>query len=186
MYDAVAAAFGLDPDQQSTLNRIVPAYVPGVTTPQYNSDDDVVFYTIEAETAPESAYVTLEGKSETSTDQHGAEQTVHSLAVTKIIPFSSLLTFYGPNADDDSEMVWTRLMVDNGAGSPRSILRSKNIVFNYGLGKMPPRPTSVPELEGTLWRRRCDLRLSLSYLCTDELEMTPVEHVPEIEMKVAD
>lgn len=186
VYDAVAAALGLDPEQQSTLDRIVPAYVPGITTPQYNSDDDVVFYALSEETTQESSYVAVRGKSETLTDQHGAEQTVHKLAVTKIIPVSLLLTFYGPNSDDDSEKVWARLMVDNGAGSPRSILRANNIVLNYGLGRMPPRPVSVPELEGTLWRRRCDLRLSMSYLCTDELGMTPVEHVPEIEMKVAD
>ena len=171
VYLAVASAMGLDPDNQSTIDRIVPAYVSTeVTTPQYNVNDNVVFFDPQLESAPEAGWVTVRGED-------------GKIAVTKTIPVSLLLTFYGPDADDDSEQVWSRLMVDYGAGSPRAILRANNIVFNYGLGRMPPRPVQAPELEGTLWRRRCDLRLSLSYLCTDEVGMNPVEEVPEIEFR---
>ena len=173
VYDAVAAAMGLDPGLQSTVDRIVPAYVPGVTTPQYNSNDNVIFYDLSEESAPEAGWVSIRNEE-------------NALNITKVIPVSLLLTFYGPDADDDAEKVWSRLLVDQGAGSPRAILRSNHIVFNYGLGRMPPRPVSMPELEGTLWRRRCDLRLSMSYLCTDELETTTVEKVPEVELKVAE
>lgn len=173
VYDAVAAAMGLDPEAQSTLDRIVPAYVPGVTTPQYNSNDNVIFFALSEDTLAPDNYLSIKGETE-------------SLTVTKVVPVSLLLTFYGPDADDDSERCWSRLMVDHGAGSPRSILRANKIVFNYGPGRMPPRPVSAPELEGTLWRRRCDLRLSLSYLCTESLGMTPVENVPEIKIKMAD
>ena len=173
VYDALSAAMGLDPEVQSTLDRIVPAYVPGVTTPQYNSDDNVLFFALSEENPANSSYVTVRNDAS-------------SLHVTEVIPVSLLLTFYGPNADNDAAMVRRRLLIDTGAGSPRSLLRAQKIVFNYGLGRMPPVPSSVPELEGTLWRRRCDLRLSLSYLCTESLDVVPVEQVPEIKTYLAD
>lgn len=175
VYDALAAALGMDPDLQSTADRIVPAYVqsvPDITTPQYNSNDDVLFFAI-SEEASESESVFIKG----------AE---NALEVTQEIPISVLLTFYGPNADDRAEAVRLRLMVDTGANSPRAILRKYKIVLNYGLGKMPPRPVSIPELEGTLWRRRCDLRLSMNYLAVESLEMNPVEEVPEVGINMAE
>lgn len=173
VYEAVCAALRLVPEAQESLDRVVPAYVPGITIPQYNSNDNVVFYALSEDQNSSDNYLTIRGES-------------GKLVATKVIPVQLLLSFYGPNADDDSELCWSRLFVDDGYGSPRAILRKNKIVFNYGLGKMPPRPISAPELEGTVWRRRCDLRLSMSYLCDDAIGMNPVEHVPEIGIMVAD
>ena len=173
VYEATAAAFGMDPDAQSTADRIVPAYEPDVTTPQYNSDDDVIFFAVEEETSEDLNSVFIKGAEE-------------ALEVTKVIPVSVLFTFYGPNAEDRVEDFRSRLMIDTGYGCPREILRRNKIVLNYGLGMMPPRPVSVPELEGTLWRRRCDLRLSMSYLSVETMGMTPVEEVPEVGINVAE
>ena len=174
VYDAVASAMGLDPQAQSTLDRILPAYVPGATTPQHNSNDDVIFFAIsEDETAQSGRYMTITGEP-------------NVLKAREVIPVHLLLIFYGPNADDDANRCRLRLMVDYGEGSPRAILRAARIVFNYGPGIMLPRPVSVPEVEGTLWRRRCDLRLALSYLNTEVVDMTPLEEAPDVLLSVPD
>ena len=169
VYDALCAAFGVDPEAQSSLDRFIPAYVDGIATPQENRNVDVCYYALSLEQGTQMNYVTLKN------DQDQIE-------IQKTIPVNVLLTFYGPNSDDDSERFWSVFQVDTGYGSPRSILRLQNIVPT----RTPDRPLSVPEVEGSLWRRRCDVRLYLSYLDTEILPARTVEEVPDINITLAD
>jgi len=165
VYDMLCATFGTDPEAQTSLDRFVPAYTDNITTPQYNSNDNVCFYALSEEQGTSVDYV-----SEKAEDGR--------ILITSNIPISLLLTFYGPRAHDDAEYFWSRAMVDNGVGSPRSILRQNCIVYR---GR-PVRPVSAPELEGTLWRYRCDVRVPLVYLNVDQVEAGMVEEVPEVTM----
>ena len=163
VYDMLCSTFGADPEAQTSLDRFVPAYTDNVTTPQYNSNDNVCFYTLSEEQGTSVDYV-----SEETDGKH--------ILITSNIPISLLLTFYGPKAYDDAEYFWSRAMVDNGSGSPRSVLRKNQITYR---GR-PVRPVTSPELEGTLWRNRCDVRVPLVYLNVDQVDAGMIEEAPEV------
>ncbi len=166
-YDALCAVFQVDPTAQSSLDRFIPAYVDGVMTPQEDRNVDVCYYAISEEQGTDFDYVMQEDKED-------------KVVVKKTIPVNILTTFYGPHADSDAEKFWSRLQVDTGYGSARSILRGKKITLR---GK-PRRPVTMPpEIEGSIWRRRCDVQVSLSYLDTETLATRTVTKVPEINIK---
>ncbi len=168
-YDALCAVFCVDPDEQSSLDRFIPAYVDGVSTPEADRNKDVCYYAISVERGTTEDYVSVENDTD-------------SVIVTKTIPVRVLVTFYGPHADDDSETFWSRIQVDAGYGSARQVLRSYNLV----LRGTPDRPLAAPEVEGSVWRRRCDVLVQLAYLDTDTLTARTVEEVPIINIMLAE
>lgn len=172
--DAVAqmlcACFGLDPESEEAAYRFIPAYVEDATTPQLPRTSNAVFYALSEEQGTDLDYIT---------QKTYYSKGVAVTAITKTIPISCMLTFYGSNADDDAEEFWSRFQLDTGYGSPRSILRREKIV---PIG-VPERPVSVFEVEGTFHRRRCDVRLSLAYLETTEYQGSAVAGPPDITIK---
>ena len=173
--DAVAlmlcAVFDLDPTGSDAASRFIPAYLEDATTPQAPRNKNVVYYALSEVTGVGFDYI----QTETKSGLQGAKTTL-----TKTVPVSALLTFYGSNADDDAEKFWSRFQWDSGSGSPRAILRAKNIV-PIGL---PDRPVSMFEVEGTFHRRRCDVRLQLAYLEVTEYATGTVEQPPAVETRV--
>jgi len=173
--DAVAlmlcAVFKLDPAGSDAASRFIPAYLEDATTPQAPRNKNVTYYALSE--APGTGFDYIQAK--TGVGAKGART-----VVTKTVPVSVLLTFYGSNADDDAEHFWSQFQWDSGSGSPRAILREKNIV-PIGL---PDRPVSMFEVEGTFHRRRCDVRLSLAYLENTENAVGIVEQTPEVETHV--
>lgn len=165
VYDMLCSTFGVDPEAKSSLNRFVPAYTDNVTSPQYNSNDNVCFYAISEEQGTSVDYVAEEVDAQNQ-----------KILITSNIPITLLLSFYGPNAYDDAEYFWSRAMVDNGYGSPRSILRQNSIAYR----DKPVRPITANELEGTLWRYRCDVRVPLVYLNVDQVDTVFIEEPPEV------
>ena len=167
IYKALCAAFELDPDGAG-LKRFVPAYVENTVTPQAPRNVNVTYYSVEAYPGDS----TLEYQMETQIDDDGLAKT----RIQKSIPASVLITFYGPDADNDAEKFWTMFRWDRGKGSPRSVLRQMGIVpIGY-----PGRPVPVYEEEGTYQRRRSDVRVNLAYLETSEHESSQVDVAPEI------
>ena len=63
---------------------------------------------------------------------------------------------YGPNALENARKIRAFLYLD-GSGYPRSILRKAGI---YPVPD-PPEPQLLHEPEGSLWRQRADLTVSL-------------------------
>ena len=168
IYEALCASFGLNPDSQEAMNRFVPAYIEDTITPQALRTDNVCYFSIERQaTETGTDYIML--KQVLSND-------VTKTEIKKTVASSVLLTFYGPNADDDSETFWSMFQWDNGVNSPRAILRKKRIV---PIGK-PARPVSLFEVEGTFQRRRCDVRVNLAYLDISEHNSSEVDSAPEI------
>ncbi len=168
VYDALCATFHVDPTVDSSLARFVPAYVDEATTPQAPRNVNVCYYAISELDDPGTDFiqaVTREVKGVTKTQ------------LESVVPVSVLLTFYGPNADNDAEYFKKVFMWDSGAESPRAVLRRLRIV---PIGK-PSRPIAVFEVEGTYHRRRCDVRLNLAYLDITELNASAVEQPPEIQ-----
>ena len=164
VYLALCAAFQIDPGSEEGAARFAPAYLPNATTPQAPRNKNVCYYALSVEQGTTFDYTMLET---------GPSGTV----VKKTIPVSALLTFYGPDADNDAEAFWSAIQVDTGYGSPRSVLRSMRIVPD---GR-PGRPVSLFETEGTYHRRRCAVRLDLLYLDYQDMGSPgTVEEVPDI------
>ena len=163
VFEALCACFGLDPASAEASKRFRAAYLEEATSPQSGRKDNLCYYALSEN--QNSSLDTLQFRYENS-----------GMTVRKVIPVHCLMTFYGPDADDDAERVWSVLFADLGQGSPRSILRLAGIV---PIGR-PSRPNTVPELEGSLWRRRTDLNVELSMLDEETLAVPQVEEPPEI------
>ena len=165
---ALCACFNLDPESQEAITRFVPAYLENDTTPQAPRNKNVVYYALSEMQGTGYDYI-----------QHNTKLVDGQVitTITKTIPISCLLTFYGNNADDDAELFWSMFQWDSGADSPRAVLRSEKIV-PIGL---PERPVSLFEVEGTFHRRRCDVRLNLAYLDVSVHQVSAVTEPPEIE-----
>ena len=164
----LCACFNLDPQGQEAASRFIPAYLEDDTTPQAPRNKDVVYYALSLMQGSGLDYIQRK-----TLIKEGKTITV----IQKSIPVTCTLTFYGPNADNDSELFWSMFQWDSGAESPRAILRSEKIV-PIGL---PERPTPLFEVEGTFHRRRCDVRLNLAFLDISEYQSSAVTEPPEIE-----
>ena len=168
VYLALCAVFGLSPESQEALARFVPAYVEDTVTPQAPRNVDVTYFNVETPQVDNDLnYIMLK-------QTQNLYQT--KTEIMKSVPASVLVTFYGPNADDDAEKFWSLFQWDNGVNSPRAILRKKRIV---PIGT-PARPVSIYEVEGTYQRRRSDVRVNLAYLEISEHSSSEVTTVPEI------
>ena len=172
IYEALCAAFDLDPDGAG-LKRFVPAYIEDVVTPQAPRNIDVTYYNVEKFTGNSG----LNYQQARQITKNGLTKT----QLEKSVPASVLITFYGPNADDDSEKFWSMFLWDGGKGSPRAILRKHGIV---PIGKELDRPQPIFEVEGTYQRRRSDLRINLAYLETTEHESSEVTTPPEVVLQI--
>lgn len=168
MYQALCAAFRIDPSSEEGMKRFVPAYIYEATTPIADRNMNVCYYDIRPGSEDGFRYIE-------TTYSPKTEQTANA-TIEKNIPITILLTFYGPNADDDSEYFWGLCQADLDYRSPRSILRKKNIVFS---GK-PEFPVGLDQVEGTYLRRRCDVRLNLVLYDAHLMPYETVEHIPDI------
>ena len=167
VYDALCAVFKLNPASSDALKRFVPAYIKNATNTQAPRNMNICYYAISELQGSGFDYIQ---------ERNTVVKGVPNIKVSKTIPVSVLITFYGDSADNDSETFWSRFQFDSGAGSARSVLRKKNIV---PIGK-PDRPVSLYEEEGTFHRRRCDVRLNLAYLESEESAVGYVDEVPDI------
>jgi hypothetical protein len=168
IYLALCAAFKVDPDSSAGLDRFVPAYVENTITPQAPKNLDVTYFSVESYQGESG----LDYIMESQVVRDGKVKT----RIEKSIPCSVLVTFYGPNADDDAEQFWSMFQWDNGAGSPRAILRGMQIA---PVGT-PVRPVSLYEVEDTYQRRRSDVRVNLVYLEISEYDSSEVDTPPEV------
>ena len=169
MYDALCAVFEMDPNSAEAMRKFVPAYIKDTTNVQAPRNLDICYYDISRPGDTDQDYIqVLPPKRGNNT----------KTTIKKTIPVSVLFTFYGENADDESEEFWSLIQWDKGAGSARAILRSKKIVL-YG---KPIRPVPLFEVEGTFHRRRCDVRVNFAYLCETAKEANYVEHAPDVDI----
>ena len=164
----LCACFGVDPASTEAVTRFVPAYMENDTNTQAPRNKNIVYYALSEMQGSGFDYIQHK-----LVDEKGQTKAI----VTKTIPVTCMLTFYGSKADDDAELFWSMFQWDSGADSPRAILRSEKIV-PIGL---PERPVSIFEVEGTYHRRRCDVRLNLAYLDVAEYAAEAVEQPPVIE-----
>ena len=149
------------------MKRFVPAYLENATNTQAPRDMDICYFAVSELRETDYDYI------QSSVEE---DKGVSYAVVKKTIPIDVLLTFYGPDADDDAELFWSRFQTDFGAGSARAVLRGLNIV---PIGK-PRRPVALYETEGTYQRRRCDVEVQLAYLHVERWAAGTVDNPPAV------
>lgn len=160
IFTALCACFSLSPDSPDAAYRFRPAYPSGETLPQPPRNKDVCYYALSPGAAPDPQPLTVCRNDPLKDVWH------------RVIPISLRLYFYGPRADDDALQARALLFTD----PVRALLRRAGIIPIPS----PPAPISLPEIEGTLWRQRADLTLSLRVLQQLETPATSITVPPEL------
>ena len=143
IYQALCACFGFSPSSEEAAALFCEAYLEGESIPQLPRNKDIIFYW--EEPAPGALVVPQE--------------------YANMFPKFSMYNFpehllhvtcYGPNAVENAKKIRALLFLD-GANCPRRILRQEGI---YPVPE-PDGPVQSFEQEGSLWRKRADLTVSL-------------------------
>ena len=158
IYQALCACFGLVSSSSYASALIREAYQEPENAPRPPRNKDVIYYSAApdpaaAEASP--AYI-----------PEDASQASHAAAVSSFSAWTLTVVCYGPHALTNARKIRAFLFAD-GAGFPREILRKAGIRPVPG----PPEPMLLHEPEGSLWRKRADLTVSLR---AEEKETHPV------------
>ena len=148
LFAALCACLNLDNTSEEASVLIREAYQESEPAPRPPRSANVVYYSLEPDpqvSEPPPAY----------------EPEAPSLAsfIPSVSSFSAWklqVVCYGPDAMKNARRIRAFLFLD-GAGFPRSILRKAGI---YPIPD-PPEPLLLHEPEGSLWRLRADLTVSL-------------------------
>ena len=146
IFKALCACFGLSPSSEQALSLIRQAYTEPENSPQPARSADVIYWSL----APE------EGEDPASYNETDASGGSHKPTVHRFLPYQLLIVCYGPSCEANARKIRAFLYVD-GVNLPRGILRKAGI---YPVPD-PPAPQLLYEPEGSLWRRRADLTISL-------------------------
>ncbi len=157
LFSALCACFGLQSSSAAAAVLIREAYAEPENAPRPPRNTDVIYYSLEPDAAPEPPKVyAAENPSAAS----------HTPTVSSFSAWRLQVVCYGPHALENARKIRAFLYLD-GSGYPRSILRKAGI---WPVPD-PPEPQLMHEPEGSLWRQRADLTVSLR---AEEKETHPV------------
>ena len=147
IYNALCACFGLSPSSPEASALIRPAYGEPENAARPPRSADVIYFSVNPDSAPEAppAY----------TADHPSAA-FHDVSVSSFSAWRLQVLCYGPHALSNARKIRSFLFLD-GPGFPRSILRKAGI----RPVPSPPEPLLLREPEGSLWRQRADLAVSL-------------------------
>ena len=165
VYEALCACFGLSPESAAASALIQPAYSEPENAPRPPRERNVVYYWLEREDAPNDL----------------AQMQVQEAGQVRILSFLAYrlqIVCYGSRAEEHAHRIRTMMYLD-GAGKPRGILRAAGI---YPIPR-PAQPAILREPEGSLWRRRADLTISLRVKDSLTATQATINNPPEIEIQ---
>ena len=147
IFDALCACLGLDKNSSEVVAMIHEAYAEPENVPRPGRNRNVIYWTVLQEPGPEipAAYTA-----------EGSRAGRHTSVVYTTLKYQLIIVCYGPACEAYASRIRSMLFLD-GSGFPRRILRSAGIFPVPD----PPQPVLLPEEEGSLWRRRADLTVSL-------------------------
>ena len=146
IHKALCACLGLAPDSAQALSLVREAYTEPENSPQPARTADVIYWSLSPEYGDDPA-------SWNETEASGGS---HKPAVNRFPAYQLLIVCYGPSCEAYARKIRSFLYID-GANLPRGILRKAGI---YPVPD-PPAPQFLYEPQGSLWRRRADLTVSL-------------------------
>ena len=148
IYSSLCACFGLSPSSPEASVMIRESYQEPENAPRPPRNKDVIYYSV----APDP--VAMEAPPAYIPED--AAEASHAAAVSSFSAWTLTVVCYGPHALMNARKIRAFLFVD-GAGFPREILRKAGIRPVPD----PPEPMLLHEPEGSLWRKRADLTVSL-------------------------
>ena len=148
VFDALCACMGVNKHSREAAALIREAYAEPENAPRPPRDRNVIYWTLLQDPAsdPVPCAYTPEGAGT------GRNTTV----VYTTLKYQLMIVCYGPASEEYALRIRSGLFLD-GAGFPRRILREAGI---YPVPD-PPQPSLLYEEDGSLWRKRADLTISL-------------------------
>jgi hypothetical protein len=146
IFKALCACLGLSPSSAQALALIRQAYTEPENSPQPARNTDVIYWSLSPE----------QGNDPASYNETAAGSGSHKPTVHRFLAYQLLVVCYGPSCEVYARKIRAFLYID-GVNLPRGILRKAGI---YPVPD-PPAPQLLYEPEGSLWRRRADLTISL-------------------------
>ena len=143
---ALCACFGLAPSSDAALSFLREAYTEPENAPRPARTADVCYWSLSPEDGPDPAVY----------DVSAPASGTHTPTVQRFLPYRLLVVCYGPSCEANASKIRSFLFVD-GTNCPRQILRKAGI---YPVPDPPPVEL-LYEPEGSLWRRRADMTVSL-------------------------
>ena len=148
IFDALCACLGLDRDGEEAASLIREAYAEPENSPRLPRNRNVIYWTVLQEPGAETR------PAESVSGRAGTGRNTNVVYTT--LQYQLIIVCYGPSSETFARRIRSLLFLD-GDGCPRRILRQAGI---YPVPD-PPQPAILYEEEGSLWRRRADLAVSL-------------------------
>ena len=148
IYRALCACFGLSPSSAEASVLIREAYQEPENAPRPPRNTDVIYYSVMPDPAAREAPPAY--------SEQDSLSAFHTPIVSSFSAWTLQVICYGPHALTNARKIRAFLYVD-GPGFPRAILRDAGL---YPVPD-PPEPMLLHEPEGSLWRQRTDLTVSL-------------------------
>ena len=148
VFDALCACLGLDKNSAEAIALIHEAYAEPENVPRLPRSRNVVYWTALQDPAADPV--------STSYSAESSDSGSHIPVICTTLKYQLVIVCYGPDAEEYALRIRSMLCLD-GSGFPRRILREAGI---YPVPD-PPQPTILYEEEGSLWRKRADLTISL-------------------------
>ncbi|MBR2660581.1 MAG: hypothetical protein IKE15_04185 [Clostridia bacterium] len=152
IFDALCACLNLDKSSADAIALIHEAYAEPENVPRPPRNRNVIYWTVLQDLSADPV----------STEYNAGNSTAgtHFPIVCTTLKYQLIIVCYGPAAEEYAHRIRSMLYLD-GAGFPRQILRFAGIFPVPD----PPQPSLLHEEEGSLWRRRADLTISLRVRC---------------------
>lgn len=148
IFDALCACLNLNKNSADAANLIREAYAEPENMPQPSRKRNIIYWTTLLD--PGTDAVSTEYVSDATTGNR------HTPVVYTTLKYQLIIVCYGPACEAYAHRIRAMFFLD-GAGFPRRILREAGI---YPVPD-PAQPTLLHEEEGSLWRKRADLTISL-------------------------
>lgn len=148
LFDALCACAGVNNLSREAAALIREAYAEPENAPRPPVNRNVIYWTLLQDPASDpvsTAYVPQEAGTGRNT-----------ALVYTTLKYRLIIVCYGPASEEYALRIRSMLYQD-GSGFPRRILREAGI---YPVPD-PPQPSLLYEEEGSLWRKRADLTVSL-------------------------
>ena len=147
VFDALCACLNFSAAEGIRL--IHEAYAEPENVPRPPRNRNVIYWTVLQDPSSDPVATAYNAETATATD-------THTPVVYTTLKYQLIIVCYGPACEEYALRIRHMLYLD-GAGFPRRILRDAGIFPVPD----PPQPALLHEEEGSLWRKRCDLTVSL-------------------------
>ena len=164
IFDALCACLNLNKTSAAAAALIHEAYAEPENVPRPGRNKNVIYWTVLQDPSSDpvsTAYAAEKGdgpaRSANAEPQDCPRRSgTHTPVVCTTLKYQLVIVCYGPACEEYALRIRHMLYLD-GSGFPRRILRDAGIFPVPD----PPQPSLLHEEEGSLWRKRADLTISL-------------------------